>query len=146
MKIRTGFVSNSSSSSFVVIMKNGKELDKETLLETFDVSIASPLYGFAFDLTEWILNNVKKQNIKDIYRDYIGSGKLTDAQMIESIVENYSKIYQDDKRIELQKIANDEIFYYAGKASSDSNDPIESYLYNRGVDIETDDIEIKCND
>ena len=58
MKIRSGFVSNSSSSSFVVIMKNGKELTKETLLETFEVKETSPLYGFALDITEWTIKNV----------------------------------------------------------------------------------------
>jgi hypothetical protein len=35
MKVRAGFVSNSSSSSFVVIMKNGEKMTKKNTFRSF---------------------------------------------------------------------------------------------------------------
>jgi len=142
MKIRTGFVSNSSSSSFIVIMKNGKELDKETLLETFEVKETSPLYGFALDLTEWILHNVEKDTIKSLHENYIGNykkKKLTEDQMIEEILEDYGM-----EKEELEKIKNGELTRYSGSAATDSGDAIEEYICNSGLDIETNNIKIEC--
>lgn len=71
MKIRNGFVSNSSSSSFIVTMKNGEKMTKELLMETFDVKKTSPLYSFATELSDWIMKNVKEQSIEDIHENYV---------------------------------------------------------------------------
>lgn len=142
MKIRIGFVSNSSSSSFIVTMKNNKKLTKEILLETFEVPETSPLYGFALDLAEWIIRNVEKDTIKSIHGDYIGNyrnEKLTEDQMIEQIIEDYGNARED-----LEKIKNGEITRYSCRAATDSGDAIEEYICNKGMDIETDDIIINC--
>ena len=45
MKIRYDFVTNSSSTSYVVISENGA-FDKETFMKTMGVSEESPLYAF----------------------------------------------------------------------------------------------------
>jgi len=139
MKLRNGFVSNSSSSSFIVIMKNGKEMTKNVLLEVFDVKKTSPLYSFAKNLSKWIINNVEEKDIKDIYEDYVGDpdGKTID-EMIEEIVEDYGGMNKE----ELEKIASKEYRYYSGSASNDSGDALESYLCETAMDIETDFIKI----
>ena len=142
MKIRTGFVSNSSSSSFIVIMKNGKELNKETLLETFEVKETSPLYGFALDLTEWILHNVEKDTIKSIHENYIGNyknRKLTEEEMIKEILEDYGM-----EKEELEKIKIGELTRYSGSAATNTDNAIEAYICSSGLDIETDNIKIEC--
>lgn len=144
MKIRTGFVSNSSSSSFIVTMKNGKKLTEEILLETFEVSETSPLYGFALDLTEWILHNVEKDTIKSIHEKYIGNyknRKLTEEEMIKEILEDYSNL---DKE-ELEKIKSGELIRYSGSVATDTDNAIEAYVCSSGLDIETDNIKIECN-
>jgi len=140
MKVRNGFVSNSSSSSFIVIMKNGKEMTKDNLLEIFDVKKTSPLYSFSNNLSEWIVRNVKECSIDDIYSNYSGYDKnLTDDQKIEAIIEDYSGIEEDV----LVKIKNGEYKYYEGSASDDSGDGLETYLCESEINIENDIISIK---
>jgi hypothetical protein len=141
MKTRNGFVSNSSSSSFIVIMKNRKELSKEYLLETFGVNEKSPLYGFAEDLANWIVNNVELQSIKDLYHNYIGGSNKknpTEDEMIEEILEDYGGV---NKKL-LQQIKNKEILYYEGSASNDGDTRLELMLYEGDLSIDTDEIKI----
>jgi len=142
MKIRNGFVSNSSSSSFVVMMKGNKKMSEETILKTFDVSEKSPLYSFSKDLAQWMIRNLEEQDIKGIHDYYIGSyGKEnpTEDEMIQEIIDDYGGIDKDD----LEKIKNKEYRYYSGSTSSDSGEAIESYLCESSFDIDTDDIIIK---
>lgn len=137
MKIRAGFVSNSSSSSFVVVMKNGKEMSKETLLESFDVKKTSPLFVFAKDLADWIMQNVDKQDIKSLHRNYCYSSKeLTEDQMIEELIDECNITKE-----ELERIKNKEIFYYEGSASSEG-EGLDYYLCETGINVDTDIITI----
>jgi len=140
MKVRNGFVSNSSSSSFIVIMKNGKEMTKSNLLEIFDVKKTSPLYSFSNDLSEWIVKNIKECDIDDIYSNYCGHDKnLTVDQKIEAIIKDYYGITKDV----LIKIKNGEYKYYEGSAYDDSGYGLETYLCESEINIENDIISIK---
>ncbi len=141
MKFRNGFVSNSSSSSFIVTMKNGEKMTKEILMNVFDVKKNSPLYKFAKDLSDWVMKNVKEQSIKDIHDDYFGSNKkLSEDEMIEEILEDGSPKFDKE---ELEKIKNKEIRYYEGSASNDSGEALEYYLYEGEIEFENDFIKIK---
>ena len=143
MKVRNGFVSNSSSSSFIVTMKNGEKMTKETLLEAFDVKKTSPLFNFANELSDWIIRNVEEKDIAGIYEEYVYSDsdvKSTD-EMINEIVDDYSGISRED----LEKIAKKEIRYYSGSACNDSGDALESYLCDSDIKIDTDIIKIESD-
>jgi len=141
MKIRNGFVSNSSSSSFIVTIKSEQKMSKEILMTLFDLKEDSILYNFANELSNWMLKNLKEMDIKGIYNNYCGSNKnLSDEEMIDEIVEQgYPNISRED----LLKISNKEYSYYEGSASDDSGDGLESYLCESGINVNNDFICIK---
>jgi len=138
MKIRKGFVSNSSSSSFIVILKNNIELTTENLIELFGVPNNSALFDFSKEISEWFLSNLKKQTIDTLFDNYCWAEKeLSETEKIQMLVE--------DTGIEidiLKSIANDTISYYIGIASDDNYNATETYLNNTTLNIKTNDISI----
>jgi len=68
MKIRNGFVSNSSSSSFIIASK--EKLTKEKLMEYFNVSEKSPLYKVAKDISKALIDMSELKTIDEIKEDY----------------------------------------------------------------------------
>lgn len=73
MKIRSGFVSNSSSSSFIISSKN--ELNQEAIKETFfeGVDKEKCLFSkFIIDFSQWFYENLEKVDLKEKYEDFQG--------------------------------------------------------------------------
>lgn len=145
MKVRNGFVSNSSSSSFVVIMKNGQDLTYESLISVLDINEKSPLFTFAKDLAKWTISNTKKHTIEDIFNNYYGrtAAGLTEDQMIDEILKEFYGDKTEYKNI-LEKIKNGKFCYYEGRASNDSGYALEYYLYDNGLNVDTENIKITC--
>ncbi len=142
MKIRNGFVSNSSSSSFLIVMKKNKELSEDLLIETFKVNSTSPLFGFSKDLANFLIDWSEECTITKMYDDYIGSygsDGITTDKMIDELVDDMSI---DRDMLELLK--DEKIKVYEVQASSDGDNPIESYLYeSNDIYFNTDEIEMK---
>ena len=141
MKIRNGFVSNSSSSSFIVTMKNGEKMTKDLLMNIFDVKKTSPLYVFANELSDWMMKSVNEKSIRDIHENYVGSSReiLSDDEIIEDIVNE--QVGMD--REELEKIKNKEIRYYECSVSNCTGEALEDYLYEGGIEYEDSNIKIQ---
>ena len=124
------------------MMKNNQKMTEKTLLETFDVKKTSPLYSFAKDLAKWMVNNLEEQNIKDIHDDYIGNydkKELSEEEMIQEIIDDYSGIDEED----LRKVASKEYRYYSGSASNDSGEALEGYLCDAEFNIDTETLKIR---
>jgi hypothetical protein len=64
MKIRTGFVSNSSSSSFCIYCK--EELTREMLTKIFEVPKEHPLHDICEKIVNIILEKSKPVNINEL--------------------------------------------------------------------------------
>ncbi len=72
MKIRTGFVSNSSSSSFIIFSKK-RTLSEADIIPIFKVDRNSPLYIVAVKIAECLVNEsirIDTPSLKNIYCHY----------------------------------------------------------------------------
>jgi len=119
MKTRGCFVSNSSSSSFIIGVKG--KLTEEKLMKAFRVGKDSPLYPIS----------------KSIAGVMLGAEAYTKKELIK---DNY---YEDESELtELEnKIFDNGFKYYSGTASDeDSYDGAETALCNMDLDYEDDDI------
>lgn len=88
MKLRNGFVSNSSSSSFIVATNN--EITKEYLLKLFKLEDGNPLYPIAKQLATFIAESVSEMSAREIEEE------LTYAcpkHIQEEIIKRKYKIY-----------------------------------------------------
>lgn len=123
-------------------MKNNNKLSKDNLIDAFEVSEKSPLFGFAKDLAEFLVRESSESTIKSMHDNYIGSygkGEMTEDEMIDELVEDMSM----DREM-LESLKNGEIKVYEGSAWNDGDDPIASYLYeSEGVYFDTDEISMK---
>jgi len=69
MKIRQGFVSNSSSSSFIIFVKNG-ELEIEKILKSFKISKKNKFYSLFYAAALTMINNCEEQTENSYLREY----------------------------------------------------------------------------
>lgn len=121
MKTRNGFVSNSSSSSFLICIKKGEELSQENILKTFEIGENSPLYDLADNLAVYLSDNVKQMTMDTIKNDYTWKGEI------------------EDYGVKLLELIQDGWDVYKGYASNEG-DAIEAYLCDVELNIKTDNL------
>lgn len=120
MKVRNGFVSNSSSSSFVIYSK--EELSSETLQKALGVPKNHPLHGFVSKITDLFESNSKPFDVEELKENF------------EKYECNYSKNI-------LEKI---EEGYSAYRCSfHNDGEGMELALYYSEISVDTDDLIIK---
>ena len=124
MKLRAGFVSNSSSSSFVIGIKNHSTLSAAALTESLGVPETSALIQFAKDVSQYIAEHAEETTVESMLYNY-GYDTLeeaVDADVIEAVY--------------LQKGYK---VYSLLASRNESDDPIETFIGNGGLDsVETD--------
>ena len=111
MKIRNGFVSNSSSSSFTIWYKG--ELTKENIIKALGVDKDNPLYFFAEDLAEYIIGQTFNPYNKPI-------------EAIKELPDEYKRFQEGFKVLRLNPSYNE------------YNSPIEGYLGNSDYKVLAD--------
>jgi hypothetical protein len=125
MKIRNGFVSNSSSSSFLVISKNG-ELTTDKLIEVFGVPEASPLYDMSCELASEMFHSCEELTLDEYAENYYDD--------LEEFKQESPKKYQEF-------VEGDKKGWKIYLGSADSCD--QATLCELGFDYEDDEIKIE---
>jgi predicted Holliday junction resolvase-like endonuclease len=105
MKVRSGFVSNSSSSSFIVAVEGNTKV-------TLKVEV---------DLAE--LGKILKteDDVRDAFNEYWGKEEMEED---EWVAEKYRKC--------VDAIKNGKIVIF-GDVANDSDNPLEAYMYDAGI-------------
>ena len=122
MKIRAGFVSNSSSSSFTIVSK--EELTKELLLQSLKIDQEHPLNNLFEGIVDCVLARANPINKEQLKCD----------------VEEYG--YEEER--DLLKLSEDN-YVYTGRFSDQGYDhSAEYFLCTNGINVEVEGLKIIC--
>lgn len=125
MKIRRGYVSNSSSSSFIIALYD-KKLSSDVLLEAFQVSEESPLYVIAKEMAQVMTNKANVYDEEEILYNF-GYSSLDEA-------------IQDGNK---HAILLSKGFSVYGGYASDDDGGVEAMVCNTRINFESDTLVIQ---
>ncbi|MCB0172630.1 MAG: hypothetical protein KDJ97_18975 [Anaerolineae bacterium] len=128
MKIRTDFVTNSSSTSFVIITANGFE--KTDFFELMGITESSPLLPL-FDSLYYHLET-SMYTVSEYFQRY----RKTNANWLELL----RKEFADEVVNRIVEAEKNEYKVFIGKLNSDDGDQIEAFFCTDSFEIENDKI------
>jgi N-methylhydantoinase B/oxoprolinase/acetone carboxylase alpha subunit len=129
MKIRQGFVSNSSSSSFVIVSKNG-ELNKEKIKKAFEGAKNTPFESLINTCADTLYNESRQQDVESVLDDY---GFKTFDDFYNDVIR------YKETRVLADALLNNEVVY-TGKISDQDGDSGSYTVCGMKIDYEDDDI------
>ena len=133
MKIRNGFVSNSSSSSFIVGFKKGlsNKEKEQLLLKKMGINENSFFYNIAKEITGCIINSNFIKNKEKLLEEF-GYDSFEEMEELESWTTN-AFLKCEEKNFDI----------YTGSAGNDSEDTGEILLCDMEWNIDDNDIFIQ---
>ena len=123
MRIRAGFVSNSSSTSFLIISRG--DLEEGAFLELMGVEVDSPMVGV----------------FRELFSDVLASSRRVDLATVDARV-SPKEWFEDDGLspamiARLQQAAGQGLKAYFGSLSSD-NTPVQSFFCTDAFELENE--------
>jgi hypothetical protein len=128
MRVRAGFVTNSSSTSFLIITK---KLDEEGFLDLMGVAADSPMAPM----------------FRELVRAILRSSELVDLATVDTLLP--PEQWFDDQRLSaamtdrLRKAAGQGLRAYFGRLSSDEG-PVESFFCTDTFEVENEHTYFNC--
>jgi hypothetical protein len=128
MKIRAGFVSNSSSTSFLIIFKD--DLNKRDFFELMGISLDSPIADLFSEFYQSVLDNTYQEvDFKTISKD----------TRPETLFETRRGHLSDRMLTKLQDAKNRGLKAYYGWLDSETN-PIQTFFCMDSFEVENEKI------
>lgn len=125
MKIRAGFVSNSSSTSFLIIAKD--DLNKADFFELMGIELNSPIASLFVQFYEDVIHSAQKVDFKTANKDVAAEGWFKGGRLSNHML---AKL-REAKELGLKA--------YYGRLSSDNN-PIQTFFCTDCFEMENDKI------
>ncbi|MFL6439837.1 MAG: hypothetical protein ACJ71Q_19850 [Terriglobales bacterium] len=126
MKIRSGFVSNSSSTSFLIITKD--KLNKKDFFELMGVALDSPISGLFAQLYSDLIENARTE---------VNFKTANEGMPLEMW---FSKERLSERMIEKLREAKERgLMAYYGSLDSETN-PIQTFFCTDSFEVENDKI------
>lgn len=132
MKIKFDFVTNSSSTCFVIVLKNGQEFAKNQFMKCVGVDNKSPVYAMFESLYQMFASN------KEPFDSAVSAHPWNKSKQWDVFI---SDIFSDDlvARIKIAKNRGDSLYF--GTLSSDVN-TLEAFFCCDSFKIEGNNIYI----
>lgn len=128
MKVRYGFVSNSSSSSFIIYWKGDLEEEIKKVFAPVTPDPDYPVKNLALDIAQGVYNGVKDpRGSKSALKDY---------------VELYEPEDDDEDFVNMQNKIKDGWKVSMGEFTDECSDPIETMLCMADIHYESDSLVI----
>ena len=129
MKKRYGFVSNSSSSSFVVVTR--EDLTIDTIIDGLRVKQGDPLYFVAKEIAELAVSGTKYANVREFFKRECG------YDTIEEAVKDDKQLMEFVKNLETMNLLDSKFatFYVSNE---DYDSPASGLLYGTKFEVKTD--------
>lgn len=125
MKVRNGFVSNSSSSSFVIGLPQSTPMTAEYLMKVFKIDEESPIRDLLFEMCE-AFTHVESVTEEEYLNDY-------GYESLEECSDDIKEIFNRGWKL------------YAGSFSDDSLNNAERMLSSVELDINTNEVIINSD-
>lgn len=119
MKKRNGFVSNSSSSSFIIYYRGGKKDLRNNLEQIFELPTGYPIDLSTRKLVKCFMQDLEEVDLLEKANDYGWDKDDPDYLKLKSKLEKGFQVYE-------------------GSFSSDSGDGMESFLCEASIKYESD--------